>query len=250
LSLTLDLQKRKAAFKLCLEKAGINPTIANVQFAVTLDVSGSFRREHENGDTTNLVTRLVPWGLVFDPNGQIDMFTFADGNTAYHVGTADENNCGTYVRDHIIGKVPGWNGGTHYAPVLRLVAEQFGWGVEKPKARKPGLIGRIFGAKETQAEAPQQDRVLNVLVTDGENDDQRQTMEFLRMAQKQQYGAYYLFIAISRDGHDFPFLQKIADDFGNTHLVIVDDLPEFVCKSDDDLNGILLGEELIRWLKQ
>ncbi|MGT2467744.1 hypothetical protein ACVOMV_27225 (plasmid) [Mesorhizobium atlanticum] len=51
-------------------------------------MSGSFEHEHEEGTTSKLIERLVPYGMVLDPDGAMDVFTFSHGErAAYRVGT-------------------------------------------------------------------------------------------------------------------------------------------------------------------
>ena len=118
MALTLNLEKSRAALKLSLEKKGVvTPPRMDVGFA--LDVSGSYEDEHRDGLTNDLLTRLVPWALTFDPDAKLDLATFSDGErgvVALPAVTA-ANYLG-YVNRHVIDRVDGWCGGTDYRHVL------------------------------------------------------------------------------------------------------------------------------------
>src|SRR4051812_26480201 len=116
--LQLNLQKSAQALRLNLAKRGIvAPPQADLAF--NMDVSGSFEDEHRDGLTQTLLTRLVPWGMVFDPDKKLDVFTFSDGpDHVHHVGDITEATVDSYIENRIIGRVPGWCRGTDYSYVL------------------------------------------------------------------------------------------------------------------------------------
>ena len=111
MALQLNLEKSKAALQLCLHKAGVTqPPVMDM--GVLLDVSGSFEDEHQDGTTNRLLTRLIPWGLTFDPDGKLDVTTFSHGERHVHrVGSVTAANYADFVQRQVIGRVPGWNGG-------------------------------------------------------------------------------------------------------------------------------------------
>ena len=88
--------------------------------------------------------------------------------------------------------------------------------------------------------------------TDGDNhsDDKGLTRKLLRESQERGDDVYFLFIAVSNDGSEFPFLDQIADEFDNTGVVKIADIRKFVQLSDEDINEMLLLPELITWLKR
>jgi hypothetical protein len=216
----LDLTKSAGALRLSLEKAGI-VTAPKVDLAFNLDVSGSFDDEHRGGLTQKLLSRMVPWGMVFDPNEQLDVFTFSNGErNAFHVGTINEHTHDGYIASKIIDKVPGYNGRTDYSYVI-----------EKNLAH--------FAGK----------RSIVVHVTDGDNDDKDRTRRVLSESEARKDPVYFLFIGVSNQGSKFPFLESIGDDYGNTGLVTIKDLEKFVSQDDEQLNELLLGQELLEWLK-
>lgn len=246
MALQLNLEKSRASLQLCLQKAGI-VTPPRMDMGVLLDVSGSFQDEHEDGTTNKLLARLVPWGLTFDPDGQLDLTTFSNGQrNVVRVGSVTADNYSDFVRRQVIGKVAGWNGGTDYSYGLEDFLRLFGW-LDNGE-RSPGLLGKLFGAKPVAAVAGR--RSLVTVITDGENSDQARTRQVLRDAQARGDQVYVLFLGVSNQGESFPFLEEIGEEFSNTGLVVIPDIRAFVQMSDDELNQILLLDELIAWLKR
>ncbi len=246
MALQLNLEKSKATLKLSLEKAGVQKTPV-LDIGVVLDVSGSFQDEHADGTTTDLLTRLAPWGLTFDPDRKIDIFTFSSGAQSAHlVGPLNEANYQNYVANHIIRKVPGWNGGTDYSYVLELALKEFGW--IDGGAKKPGLMGRMFGQKETAAK--EKKRSLVLFITDGDNDNKERAREVLRQSEARKDEVYFMFLGVANGGGGFPFLESIGDEFGNTGYKKIADVRKFIRKSDEDINTFLLDRELVDWLNR
>lgn len=245
MTLSLNIQKSKAALSLQLQKAGfVTPPV--VDLTVVMDVSASFEDEHQDGITTDLMARLIPWGMTFDPDKKLDVITFSNG--ANHVSrtppiTAD--NYIDYVKNHIIDKVPGWNGGTDYSYAIEESLRDSGWLDNGQK--KAGFLGRLFGAKDTPAR--EKKRSLVVFITDGDNTDKQRTRDVLRASEERQDGVYFLFIGVANGGGYFHFLDAIGEEFGNTGFVRISNLSEFVQKDDEDLNKVLLDTELMDWLK-
>ncbi len=107
----ISLEKGKEALKVSLSKKGITtPPAAEIAFL--LDVSGSFDHTHKSGVTQQLLERLVPWAMVFDPDQKLDVFTFA--SEPHHVGEITPATCDNYIVKSIVNRVPNYNGGTMY----------------------------------------------------------------------------------------------------------------------------------------
>jgi hypothetical protein len=249
----LDLVKAKEDLKISLEKKGIS-TVPSADLAFVLDVSGSFHDEHVSGITQTLLERLVPWGMLFDPDQKLDVFSFSNGETyAHHVGDITPNTCTRYIQDKIINKVPGYSGGTDYSYVIEKVLQQFGWLPIETTTSQPtgGFLGRLMGKTKTVTTTTQNDqkRSIVLFITDGDNSDRYETKKILEESQKRGDLVYFLFIAVGT-GSSFKFLKEIGDMFSNTGLVVVQDLKKFVAQSNDDLNNELIGSELITWLKK
>ncbi|KVP75385.1 hypothetical protein WJ96_06380 [Burkholderia ubonensis] len=246
MALTLNLEKSAQALILSLEKAGIKVPHLDVGFA--MDVSGSFEDEHEDGTTELLLTRLVPWGLTFDPDKKLDVFTFSNGrDSVQDVGPIDARNYQGFVRRNIIG-VKGYNGGTAYSHVLESFLEHFGW---KDVVKKAGFFGSLMGKKDEVIKGERKPSLV-IIATDGDNNesgDKERTMRVLRESEARKDQVYFLFLGISNQGSTFPFLETIGDQFSNTGFVRIPDLRKFNAMDDDALNEYLIGDELLAWFK-
>lgn len=246
MALSLNLEKSTAALSLCLQKAGIiTPPILDLN--IVMDVSGSFEDEHQDGVTTDLMARFVPWGMTFDPDKKLDVLTFSNGPSHVARTTAiTANNYQNYVRNNIIGKVKGWNGGTDYSYAIEESLRGFGW--LDNEAKKTGFLGKMFGAKEQQPRAKK--RSLTIFITDGDNSDKQRTREVLRASEERKDGVYFLFIGVSNGYGSFPFLESIGDEFKNTGFVKISNLRQFVQQTDEEMNQMLFDKELLDWMKQ
>jgi len=261
MALQLNLEKLESAKKslvLSLEKAGITkPPVMELCFI--LDVSGSFvaahepPNRHEPAITEQLIERLVPWGMTFDPDQKLDTITFS--HRCEHVGSIDINNYTNFVAENVVGSAP-WNGGTKYAPPLKQALQLFGYMYDGDEnitvSQKGGFFGRLFGKTETPEPAPATSakrKSLVIFVTDGENDDQAETTKVLADAEARGDQMYVIFLGINRIVGHFNYLKKLADRFKNVHFDHVSDYKEFVELPDDQLNERLITEELIDWMK-
>lgn len=246
--LRLDLNKAARSLRLSLDKAGVASGI-QAELIFDIDVSGSFEHEHEEGTTSQLIERLVPYGMVLDPDGAMDVFTFSnDDFTVYHVGTVTSADSEGYILRNVVDKVPGWKGGTTYSHVLERNLQHFGW-----LEREGGiveLVSRFFGGSRPQPRDGKKSIVF--FVTDGENDpnDEARTMRVLQASETRGDDVYFLFIGVCEHGAEFKFLKKIASRFRNTGVVLLRDVESFVEQSDEEISSQLLMPELIDWLKK
>lgn len=243
MAITLNLTKSVPSLKLVLEKRGVT-RMPQLEMNIVADVSGSFEDEHREGVTNDLFTRLAPWGLTFDPDKAVDVFTFSNGvASAHHAGVLTADNYQDFVARKIIGKVPGWNGATDYSYVLEKMLQHYGW---MPKAA--GFLDGLLGRKPKSAARK---RTLCAFITDGDNNDHARTRQVLAASQQRGDDAYILFLGVSNQGAgSFPFLEKVADEFGNTGFKRIADVRSFVQKSDDEINDFLIDPELAAWLSK
>ena len=201
------------------------------------------------------MTRLVPWGLVFDPDKKLDVFTFSSGaGAAHYVGDVNERNYHNFVQQQIIGRVPGWKGGTEYVPVLYKNLELFGW--IKPTTVAPAEKGwlaslkeGIFGAKPEGQPLTTKRKSLVLFNTDGENTDQRETERLFRDMAQRGDGMYVIFLAVSGSRNSFPFLEDLANRYSNVSTCVISDVASWVEQEDEDINAALIAPKLIEWFK-
>lgn len=247
--LKLDLNKAAQSLRLSLDKAGVQTDI-KAELIFDIDVSGSFEHEHEEGTTSQLIERLVPYGMVLDPDGAMDVFTFSNGpHSAHRVGTVTPERAGGYILREVVDKVPGWKGGTTYSYVLEKNLQHFGWLEESETLL--GMVSRFLGGSAPSRQREKK-RSIVIFVTDGENDpsDESRTMQVLRDSETRGDNVYFLFIGACEHTVEFKFLNRLASTFRNTGVVIVRDLEAFVEQSDEAISAQLLGQELISWLKK
>lgn len=225
---TLDLRKNKV---LDLKKSkGITDQKAAVVLA--LDFSGSMDSLYRSGKVQELVERILPLGLAFDDNGEVDFYLFHDGFIKMKENITLQNVFG-YIQNKVLGKYS--MGGTRYAPIINAIVEEFG---NVRKVKTGGFMG--FGSKEsTVSNEPLDYPVYVIFITDGANGDRADAERAIREASKQ--GIFFQFIGIGYE--TFDFLQKLDGLSGrfldNANFFKVDDLAR---KTDDDLYALLLAE--------
>lgn len=247
-----DLEKEAEKVKFQLEKKNL----ANITAAVALviDVSGSMQGRFQRGQVQDLVERVMPVALNFDDNGELDVFTFSKGDMIAKPSNATRKNYDGYVKKEILNndKVPKWSG-TDYAPVIRQALEEFGFYNTPAAAAKGGGILSIFkqsapAAKPTlRAQSESGFPVIVFFVTDGASNDEADTTRLLQECETAKCNIYFNFIGINDDPREFRFLEKVADDFGNTGFFYVKNMEQMV--SDDSVYDLLLPEELTEWLR-
>jgi hypothetical protein len=262
MSLQLNLEKSAKSLVLSLEKAGIL-TVPRVELGLGMDVTGSFDDEHRQLITDSLLTRIAPWGLTFDPDEKLDVFTFADGpDSIQDIGPVDTSNYFGFLPRKIFGvevnqypngipervqpRLKGYGGSTDYSYIVERLLSHFGW-TGQQVVKRAGFFGRMMGQKDTVS-GGEKKRSLAIIVTDGDNFDKPRTKEVLRASEARGDQVYFLFLGISNQGSSFPFLEELDKEFGNTAFVKIPDLHEFVALDDDALNAKLLKPELLKWL--
>ena len=71
----INLQKEKVID--LKKKAGIGSR-AQAQVVLALDYSGSMSSLYRNGTVQDTVEKILPFGLAFDDNGEVDTYLFQD----------------------------------------------------------------------------------------------------------------------------------------------------------------------------
>lgn len=239
--MALSLSKRSENFALSLSKKSITKITACVGAA--FDVSGSMHDEYAAGLMTEFCARLMPLGLKFDDNGEIDNWAF---DTGVHVlGTITESNYEDYV-DKNVRRLVG--GGTSFAPLLQSVYDHYFVGRTETTeiTVKKGLFG--FGSKtETstiQHEAAAGGKPVYLIIqTDGENNDKRNTEQLL--AKLEKTSIYIQFVGIGNDT-TFQFIKDMGDQFSNVGFFHV---PNLKTISDEELYSNLINDEFKQFMQ-
>ena len=215
--------------------------IGNVRARVitVLDYSGSMSRMYKDGTVQQTLDKLMPLGLTFDDNGEIEVYLFQNGYRKLPELTID--NYDTYVAN-VINKSGFSMGGTEYAPVLKAIRDIHNVNSGKSK----GLFGGLFGNKTTVEVVENADEIIFIIfITDGDNSDKRQTDEVVREMSHMKDFIQFVGIGSAR----FDYLEKLDDLDGracdNTGFTKFTDV---VNVSDDVLYANVL-EQFADWLK-
>lgn len=233
----IQLQKRAEAVGIVLAKRGIAKA-PPTRVGVALDVSGSAQGLYTGGVIQETLDRLLAIALKFDDNGELDAWAFHNKTT--ELPTITEADEGTYVRKKILGgNVDLW-GGTEYAPALQAAVDHY-FGADKDS--KPGLMGRLFGAKKVEAKADNSPAMV-LFVTDGANSDRSAAASVLREAAKKS-PVYFQMIGVG-PAHYFDFISEMADELPNVGFVNLSTLSI----SDDQLYEELVNPEFCEWIKK
>lgn len=247
----VSLAKSAEAFRVSLEKKGI-VKMPDLEMAAVMDVSGSFVREHRQGLTTGFLSRIVPWGMTFDPDGKIDVFTFSNG-PGHYVGVVEAENHDDYVQRSIVDRVPNWGGATDYAPVLRMVLDHFGWLKRSSGSKSASWLSRLFGGLiggrgEVATNAPK--RAIVFFLTDGANDDPVEAKKVVAEAERDGYEVFFVLVGMSLRETRFELLKSMAQAHQNVIFRRIEDVEAFNRLSDEALNEFFLDDKLTAWLSR
>jgi len=204
-------------------------SIPRLDVVFDLDVSGSYKEAHKDGSTNKIITRLVPWGLVFDRDKQLDVFTYSNGaRNVVRVGEVNALNYEGFVKREVIDKVTGYGGGTDYSYVLEKNLDHFGW------------------TSDGGAQRP----LLALFNTDGDchPDDESRTDKLFARMEVERLKVYVLFIAYANGNPSFRFIKRMAEKYSNVGIHIIKPLSEFIDASDEQLTKWLINDELVTWL--
>lgn len=198
------------------------------QVVLCLDFSGSMARLYQDGSVQALVERILPLGLAFDDNGEVDFYLFENGYTKLDESITLGNVEG-YI-DHKILRSTLQMGGTQYAPVVEAIVNDFAH-VEN----RGGFMG--IGSKKTYGKMDLP--VFVIFITDGDNSDHHSTEAVMREASNA--GIFFQFVGIG--DASFSFLKRLDTLSGrqvdNANFFSASNLNS---KTDDELYGLLLKE--------
>lgn len=189
-----------------------------LRVGAALDISGSMHRVISSGNLQRTLNQLVPVGLKFDDDGQVDVFKFDDRCT--HVGTMNAKNYEDYVRAKGIQD----RGGTSYAPIVAEVSDYF------------------FKAKGFFNRKPDTTPVLMQIITDGDCGDAAAAERAFVAAQK--LPIYWQFVAVGNAS--FRTIKHLADTYPNVGDVYLRDFG----LSEEEVYAQVVCEELVEWVKK
>lgn len=215
------------------------------QVVLALDFSGSMEHLYTNGKVQELVERILPLGLAFDDNDEVDFYLFHNGSIKLPENITRTNLNG-YIRSKVLNKYS--MGGTNYAPIINTIVTAYtGWVPATTAPEKKGFFSKLFGGNEEEKKSsvienltkPLENPVYVIFITDGENIDKEAAEEAIRNASR--YGIFFQFVGIGNER--FQFLQKLDDLSGrridNANFCKINDVSS---KSDEELYKLLLTE--------
>lgn len=221
----INLKKSVVNLDKCMinlsKNSGINLNYHTARVVVVMDYSGSMCSLYRNGSVQRTLNRLVPLGLRFDDNGELDVWLF---HSRYKQLTGMTlNNYDHYV-ENVINKSGERFGCTSYAPVLNAIMDDY------------------FDGTYAQDNTP----VFVIFITDGANDDKRNTDRAIR--QSSELPMFTQFVGLGTNDR-FEYLKKLDNLTGrsvdNTGFI---EVANFDRLTDDELYNSLL-EQYVAWLK-
>lgn len=231
---------------------GVDLEDAKAQVVIVLDRSYSMEREYSNGTVQRVLDKLLPLGLTFDDDGEVNVFSFSSSGTG--AGSAScmqlENMNIENYSDYATKEATKQRmAGTEYAGVLREIKEVF---VTRKSAGKKGLLGflkKSSGVTDSKSKisgtSAEECPVFVIFITDGDNDDTVETDDIIRELSK--YNVFVQFIGIGNT--HFKYLEKLddlsgreCDNTGFTKFANIENVP-----SDELYNTVL--DQFADWLK-
>lgn len=243
----IDLSKKA---QISLEKKGIFGQKANV--VVVMDISISMRMQYSNGNAQEVLERALALGMNMDENQEIDVYLF--GKDAHSIGTVNAQEITGYASNKI-EKNYELEGGTKYAGVMQMIAEDFiGPQLGTPTTptvvpAKKGLFGKLFKKGEPDnkvkeivipvSKGASEYPTLVIFVTDGDNTDKDQTTEFIQGISGESI--FWQFIGIG--SAQFKYLESLDNMTGrkldNANFFSLNDIKDI---DDNELYDRILGE--------
>ena len=239
------LEKHVVNLSKCLvnlsKKAEVDLGDVKARVIAVLDYSGSMSGLYRKGIVQETLNKLVPLGLTFDDNGEIEVYLFQNSYRKMDELTID--NYSEYVKE-VIDKSGYSMGGTEYAPVLKAIKN-----IHQPTivGAAKGFLGGLFKKKAEQpVETGAKDEIIFVIfITDGDNSDKRETDDIVRELSKTK--TFIQFIGIGNE--KFKYLQELDDlsgrDVDNTGFTKFKDISKI---EDAELYAKVL-EQFADWLK-
>lgn len=211
------------------KETGVNLGEHVARVVVVIDYSYSMWKLYRDGLVQETLQKLIPLGLMFDDNGEVDVYTFSN-KARKHVGMTLKNYYG-YVEE-IIKPNTATMHGTYYSSALKDIDKDY-FEVKK------GIFSKL--GKQKDLKTP----VYVIFITDGDNSDKKETNAIVReLADK---NAFIQFVGIG--DAKFDYLEKLDDLDGrscdNTGFVKFTDLDHV---TDEELYHKAL-KDYPQWLK-
>ncbi len=247
--MAVDLHKKAERAGIVLKKQGISSP-PRLRVGLMMDISGSMKHLYRNGTVQEVLNHVLGFAMTFDPTHRLDVFVFDDQHAQLPV-PATPQNYHDYVNRQILteDEIPKF-GLTKYAGVMHQFQDHyFGEHPDHAEHRRKthGFLGRLL-----HHEAPAQSSVfdaeamklpvLGLLITDGDNDDHRQSETAI--ARSRPYPVFWSLVGVGEQA--FRFLRQMDREFDDAEFV---DL-EHLNIPDELLYAELVSPKLVRWLQQ
>lgn len=245
--MAVDLHKKAERAGIVLKKQGI-ASPPRLRVGLMMDISGSMHSLYEEGIVQEVLNHVLGLAMAFDPTHKLDVFVF-DDQYAQLPDPATPDNFHDYVRRKILteDEIPKF-GTTKYAGVIHAFQDHyFGHDPahQEHLKHKPGLLSRLFhhGQEPVVKVDPAIAKipVLGLLITDGDNDDHRQSE--IAIQRSADFPVFWSLVGVGDQA--FRFLKQIDREFDDSEFI---DL-EHLNISDDQLYAELVSPKLVRWLK-
>ena len=224
------------------KEADVDMSNMLAKVVVVLDYSWSMETLYKTNVVQKALNRLVPLGLTFDDNGEIDVYLFQ--NSYRRMPAMAIDNYEDYVK-HIINNADYNMGGTDYAPVLNAIING---GMHKVVETKHGFFGikkKIINEVSDKGIVDDSCPTFILFITDGENGDKPETNEIIQ--ESSEKNVFIQFIGIGDE--DFQYLKSLDNMKGrkrdNTGFSQMESLQNV---SDNELYRNIL-EQFSKWLK-
>lgn len=235
------------------KQANVDLGATTAKVVVVLDYSGSMSNLYGNGTVQKTLKRLVPLGLTFDDNGEIDVYLFQNSYKRMPAMTID--NYENYVKD-VINKSGYRMGGTEYAPVLNAIingSSHMESKSEQIQETKRGFFGRtkVVTKSVTSTQRVQEAAIVDdndptfiLFITDGENSDHDETDNIIKFASDKN--VFIQFIGIGDE--KFKYLKKLDDMEGRVRDNTGFSKMKSLEKADDEELYTNVLEQFSQWL--
>lgn len=186
-----------------------NLAVKTARVVLAMDVSGSMSEEFRNGTVQDITERIMPLGLEFDDNGELEFYIFS--NDYKEIESVNIRNLEGFVKKKVEPKAM-WRG-TSYSPIIEAITERYG---KKDPSKDPTFV---------------------VFITDGDNSDKPETIKAMQKAS--EYNIFWKFVGIG--SASMPFLEKLDDMEGR----VVDNANFFQVSNINRMNDKTLYENLL-----
>lgn len=182
------------------KKAEVDLGNTKARVIAVLDYSGSMSELYSKGVVQKVLNKLVPLGLTFDDNGEIESYLFSTGFKKLPEITLE--NYSDYIKK--VAEKSGFSMGcTEYAPVLEDIRDLH----QVEQNKNGGFFSKLFGKKQSleNTAVNLDENILVIFITDGDNSDKSETNKVIRELSETKTFIQFVGIGNSK----FSYLEKL-----------------------------------------